>query len=116
MGKVSVEVGECFAALDWSRSMIPFYFTRNELWRLCLLPKPTRNRNPEHQWAEVMVRALIRQGVDLIFAYPGGCSMPMHQSLTYHRDELRTILPRHEQGGALSRPKAWPARPTKSAW
>jgi acetolactate synthase-1/2/3 large subunit len=52
--------------------------------------------------AEIMVRALIKQGVDLIFAYPGGCSMPLHQSLTYHRDELRTILPRHEQGGAFA--------------
>jgi len=52
--------------------------------------------------AEIMVRALIKQGVDLIFAYPGGCSMPLHQSLTFHRDELRTILPRHEQGGAFA--------------
>lgn len=52
--------------------------------------------------AEIFVRALIRQGVDLIFAYPGGCSMPLHQSLTYHRHELRTILPRHEQGGAFA--------------
>ncbi|MFO0917563.1 MAG: biosynthetic-type acetolactate synthase large subunit [Planctomycetaceae bacterium] len=52
--------------------------------------------------AEIMVRALIKQGVDLIFAYPGGCSMPLHQSLTYHRDELRTILPRHEQGGCFA--------------
>ncbi len=52
--------------------------------------------------AEVLVRALIRQGVDLIFAYPGGCSMPMHQSLTFHRDEIRTILPRHEQGGGFA--------------
>jgi len=52
--------------------------------------------------AEVFVRALIRQGVDLIFAYPGGCSMPLHQALTYHRNELRTILPRHEQGGGFA--------------
>jgi len=52
--------------------------------------------------AEVLVRALIRQGVDLIFAYPGGCSMPLHQALTYHREEIRTILPRHEQGGAFA--------------
>jgi acetolactate synthase-1/2/3 large subunit len=52
--------------------------------------------------AEVLVRALIKQGVDLIFAYPGGCSMPMHQALTYHRDEIRTILPRHEQGGGFA--------------
>jgi acetolactate synthase-1/2/3 large subunit len=52
--------------------------------------------------AEIMVRALIKQGVDLIFAYPGGCSMPLHQALTYHRDELRTVLPRHEQGGCFA--------------
>jgi acetolactate synthase-1/2/3 large subunit len=52
--------------------------------------------------AEIFVRALIRQGVDLIFAYPGGCSMPLHQALTFHRDELRTILPRHEQGGGFA--------------
>ncbi|MBI1347582.1 biosynthetic-type acetolactate synthase large subunit [bacterium] len=52
--------------------------------------------------AEVLVRALIRQGTDLIFAYPGGCTMPLHQALTYHRDEIRTILPRHEQGGAFA--------------
>lgn len=52
--------------------------------------------------AEVLVRALIRQGVDVIFAYPGGCSMPLHQALTFHRDEIRTILPRHEQGGGFA--------------
>lgn len=62
----------------------------------------TQVQAPALDGAEIMVRALIKQGVDLIFAYPGGCSMPLHQSLTYHRDELRTILPRHEQGGAFA--------------
>ncbi|HTN01544.1 MAG TPA: thiamine pyrophosphate-binding protein, partial [Planctomycetaceae bacterium] len=52
--------------------------------------------------AEIMVQALIKQGMDVIFAYPGGCSMPLHQALTFHRDEVRTILPRHEQGGAFA--------------
>lgn len=52
--------------------------------------------------AEILVRGLIRQGVDVIFAYPGGCSMPLHQALTFHRDEIRTILPRHEQGGGFA--------------
>lgn len=45
---------------------------------------------------------MIRQGVDTVFAYPGGASMPMHQSLTHRVDELRTILPRHEQGGVFA--------------
>ncbi|MDX1969599.1 MAG: thiamine pyrophosphate-binding protein, partial [Planctomycetaceae bacterium] len=59
-------------------------------------------QQPTLNGAEVLVRALIRQGVDLMFAYPGGCSMPLHQALTFHRDEIRTILPRHEQGGAFA--------------
>src|SRR5690606_11904105 len=41
-------------------------------------------------------------GVDTIFAYPGGCSMPLHQALTRVKDKLRTVLPRHEQGGAFA--------------
>jgi acetolactate synthase-1/2/3 large subunit len=52
--------------------------------------------------ADVVVESLIRHGVDVIFAYPGGASMPLHQALTRARDRLRTILPRHEQGGAFA--------------
>jgi acetolactate synthase-1/2/3 large subunit len=37
-----------------------------------------------------------------MFAYPGGASMPLHQSLTKFKDRLRTILPRHEQGGGFA--------------
>jgi acetolactate synthase-1/2/3 large subunit len=40
--------------------------------------------------------------VEVIFAYPGGASMPMHQALTRFRDRIRTILPRHEQGGIFA--------------
>jgi acetolactate synthase-1/2/3 large subunit len=49
---------------------------------------------------DILVRALEREGVDCIFAYPGGASMEIHQSLT--RSSIRTILPRHEQGGAFA--------------
>jgi acetolactate synthase-1/2/3 large subunit len=51
--------------------------------------------------ADILVASLIRQGVDTVFAYPGGASMPIHQSLTKVSDRLRTILPRHEQGGGF---------------
>jgi acetolactate synthase-1/2/3 large subunit len=44
---------------------------------------------------------LIRHGVDTVFAYPGGASMPIHQALTRVSGRLRTILPRHEQGGGF---------------
>jgi acetolactate synthase-1/2/3 large subunit len=52
--------------------------------------------------ADILVQALVNHGVDTIFAYPGGCSMPLHQALTRFADQLRTILPRHEQGGAIA--------------
>jgi len=51
--------------------------------------------------ADVVVQSLVNHGVEMIFAYPGGASMPLHQSLTHFKDEIRTILPRHEQGGAF---------------
>jgi acetolactate synthase-1/2/3 large subunit len=51
--------------------------------------------------ADILVHALIRHGVDTVFAYPGGASMPIHQALTRVAGKLRTILPRHEQGGGF---------------
>ncbi|WP_146433297.1 biosynthetic-type acetolactate synthase large subunit [Blastopirellula retiformator] len=52
--------------------------------------------------ADIMIESLVRHSVDVIFAYPGGCSMPLHQSLTRYKDKIRTILPRHEQGGGFA--------------
>ena len=52
--------------------------------------------------ADLVVESLVRHGVDIIFAYPGGASMPMHQALTRWKDKIRTILPRHEQGGIFA--------------
>ena len=52
--------------------------------------------------ADILIEALIRQGGEVIFAYPGGASMPLHQALTRRSKELRTILPRHEQGGVFA--------------
>ena len=52
--------------------------------------------------ADVVIESLIRQGVDVLFAYPGGASMPLHQALTRASDRIRTILPRHEQGGGFA--------------
>jgi acetolactate synthase-1/2/3 large subunit len=50
---------------------------------------------------DILVEALEREGVDVIFAYPGGASMEIHQSLT-KSTKIRTILPRHEQGGSFA--------------
>ena len=52
--------------------------------------------------SDILIECLIDHGVDVVFAYPGGASMPIHQSLTHYRSKLRTILPRHEQGGIFA--------------
>src|ERR1043166_7232696 len=51
--------------------------------------------------SEILVEALEREGVEVIFAYPGGASMEIHQALTKSK-KIRTVLPRHEQGGAFA--------------
>jgi acetolactate synthase I/II/III large subunit len=52
--------------------------------------------------ADILVQSLVRHGVEVLFAYPGGASMPLHQALTRFSDKIRTILPRHEQGGTFA--------------
>src|SRR5579885_1835582 len=52
--------------------------------------------------ADILVQCLLNHGVEVVFAYPGGASMPIHQALTRVSDRLRTILPRHEQGGGFA--------------
>src|SRR4051794_21350752 len=52
--------------------------------------------------ADILVQCLINHGVEVVFAYPGGASMPIHQALTKVSKKLRTILPRHEQGGGFA--------------
>jgi len=51
--------------------------------------------------SEILVEALEREGVECIFAYPGGASMELHQALTKSK-KIRTVLPRHEQGGSFA--------------
>ena len=49
--------------------------------------------------ADVLCEALLRQGVDVIFSYPGGVILPLYDILGDY-PELRHVLVRHEQGGA----------------
>jgi acetolactate synthase-1/2/3 large subunit len=52
--------------------------------------------------ADILVKSLVDHKVEVMFAYPGGTSMPIHQALTRYTDKIRTILPRHEQGGGFA--------------
>ena len=47
--------------------------------------------------AEIVVRALIDQGVDVLFGYPGGAVLPIYDAL-FAEPRLRHVLVRHEQG------------------
>jgi acetolactate synthase-1/2/3 large subunit len=47
--------------------------------------------------AEIVIKALVDQGVDVVFGYPGGAVLPIYDAL-YKQNALRHILVRHEQG------------------
>ena len=63
-------------------------------------PEAQGEYGPAMNGADVLVTALEREGVNVVFAYPGGASMELHQSLT-RSEKIRTILPRQEQGGGF---------------
>ena len=46
--------------------------------------------------AELVLRALVDQGVDTIFGYPGGAVLPIYDAL-FKQNHIRHILVRHEQ-------------------
>ena len=47
-----------------------------------------------------MLQALLAEGVNTVFAYPGGSIIKMFDALYDHRKDLKQILVRHEQGAA----------------
>lgn len=49
--------------------------------------------------SRAVLEALVTEGVDTIFGYPGGAIMPIYDALYDYHDRLKHILVRHEQGG-----------------
>jgi acetolactate synthase-1/2/3 large subunit len=49
--------------------------------------------------AQILCRALLNQGVDVVFGYPGGAIMPFYHALPDYPG-LRHVLVRHEQAAA----------------
>ncbi len=47
--------------------------------------------------AEIILQALVDQGVEVIFGYPGGAVLPIYDAI-FKQNRLRHILVRHEQG------------------
>ena len=50
--------------------------------------------------AEIVARCLEKIGVEVVFAYPGGQTIELHQAMKGRK--FRVVLPRHEQGGAFA--------------
>lgn len=49
--------------------------------------------------SQAVLEALVAEGVDTIFGYPGGAIMPIYDALYDYHEQLKHILVRHEQGG-----------------
>ena len=58
---------------------------------------PTANKETL-SGSEILIRALVAEGVDTVFGYPGGAIMPVFDALYDHKERIKHILVRHEQG------------------
>jgi acetolactate synthase-1/2/3 large subunit len=47
--------------------------------------------------SEIVLRALVEQGVEVVFGYPGGAVLPIYDAI-FKQNSIRHILVRHEQG------------------
>ena len=56
-------------------------------------------KSQELSGSQALLEALIIEGVDTIFGYPGGAIMPIYDALYDYNEKLNHILVRHEQGG-----------------
>jgi acetolactate synthase-1/2/3 large subunit len=63
------------------------------------LTTPAPKTAVEVSGSVALLEALIVEGVDTIFGYPGGAIMPIYDALFDYNDKLNHILVRHEQGG-----------------
>jgi len=53
----------------------------------------------ERNGARIVVESLERNGVDLVFGYPGGAVIPLYDEIERRGEKIRHVLVRHEQGG-----------------
>ena len=57
----------------------------------------TRANSGAMTGAEMIVKALKDQGVEVIFGYPGGAVLPIYDAI-FQQNDIRHVLVRHEQG------------------
>src|SRR5438876_4756815 len=59
---------------------------------------PALEKQPMPRGAEILIQALVHEGVDAIFGYPGGAVLHIYDELWRARDRITHYLVRHEQG------------------
>src|SRR5258707_12781825 len=59
---------------------------------------PLDDAIPEPRGAEILIEALLHEGVDSIFGYPGGAVLHIYDELWRARERVTHYLVRHEQG------------------
>ncbi|MCB0428850.1 MAG: biosynthetic-type acetolactate synthase large subunit [Flavobacteriales bacterium] len=59
---------------------------------------PTALKKGKMTGSEAVIQALLHEGVDTIFGYPGGAIMPIYDALYDYQDQVNHVLVRHEQG------------------
>jgi acetolactate synthase-1/2/3 large subunit len=64
-----------------------------------VLTKTAEKETVEVSGSVALLEALIAEGVDVIFGYPGGAIMPIYDALYDYKEKLNHVLVRHEQGG-----------------
>src|SRR6476620_6299854 len=79
-------------------------------WGMCPAGRALRNgttsrrseamnkENKEMTGADMVIEALVDQGVEHIFGYPGGAVLPIYDALFQQSNRLQHVLVRHEQG------------------
>src|SRR5260221_1332616 len=67
--------------------------------RRSMKTEPRPEAAPEQmRGARILLEALVREGVDTIFGYPGGAVLHIYDELARMAPRLRHVLARHEQG------------------
>ena len=54
--------------------------------------------------AEAVIKALVENGVEVIFGYPGGAVLPLYDAI-FDNKNIKHILVRHEQAAVQDTPK-----------
>src|ERR1044071_2345890 len=61
-------------------------------------PDSLSSREQSPRGAQILIQALVHEGVDTIFGYPGGAVLHIYDELWRARDRITHYLVRHEQG------------------